>query len=583
MEPLVTKSNTDLYPGVAPPDHRWIVSMLCVLSIMCTSTAALAQAAVQLETARLVNLLPQGQLYLATEAEPPASAQSSAAALNEWLARQQPVSEINRLGGSYWFHIPVRHDSNITQWVIEPHGGMIEKVDVRVYLPELPLQSATTGHYAVQPYELHYGRDVMLPKSITAQVLLRIESRYFSRPLKVYAGTQASYRQTVLTENILILLALGAMLSLAFYNLFVFAGTRDRALLYYALFLLAATVGWSRAFHIPAQWLGWYGLWWSFIPFCLLAVFRNLFYLEFLQLKQHAPRLARWSWLTVALALLALPSALIVLPYAYLVTSVVITMTLVLGLWAGILRLSQGYRPARYYLAAYVAVLAPSFMLLPSAFVTAPTLVRSAELLVVLGTVADAILLAFALAEKIRLMARQKDEYLERLNRALHQASNDHLTGIPNRYAFDRALNAVIATAPGADAAQRIMLAIIDLDGLKRINDTLGHASGDTLLREFSNQLKTLNSGGLSVYRLGGDEFAVIGETHHEPLIRQAMPRFEQALRETGFAECGISYGITFGVEGATYAQMLKNADTKMYLHKTAKRNQLDLSLMPAE
>ena len=499
---------------------------------------------------------------------PPADVQTSVAALEKWLAQQQRVAHINRFGGSYWFYATVRNDSNVTRWVIEPHSGLTEYAQVYVYLPGMAAQSFTTGYHTDNPYMLHYGGDVTLPQGATAQVLLRIESRYFTHPLSIFVSTQASYRKTVITENVWILSALGAMLTLALYNLFIFIGIRDRSLLYYALYLLAAVVAWGSLFNIPAQWLGWRDLRWSFVAFLLMVVFNTLFYLEFLQLRRHAPRLARLSRYTILLALVLLPISFLVLPYASTIVTAVVSFSLILALWAGVIRLSQGYHPARYFLAAFVALLIPSLLVLPYNLRLVEHAVRMDRLLALIGSAADAILLAFALADKIRLLARKKDDYLAQLNRALGQASTDHLTGIANRFAFDHALGAL-----SADAAQQVMLVIIDLDGLKRINDEHGHAYGDALLREFARQLQTLSSTGMSVFRLGGDEFSVIGQAHDEDMVRQAMLRFEGELRAAGFTDCGISYGIAFGTEGASGSQLLTHADTRMYLHKTSKRS----------
>ena len=346
-------------------------------------------------------------------------------------------------------------------------------------------------------------------------------------------------------------------------------------MLYYALYLLMAAFGWARVFNIQAQWFGWYSLWWHYMPFGLFVAFGMLFHLEFLQLDRNVPRLARLSRLNLLLSLLILPVGLFALPYAFMLTNVALLFGLVVALWAGAVRLRQGFLPARYFLAAFIALALSGAVHMPSGLGMLSITVRSTEIWVVLATAIEAILLAFALADKIRLMTHQKDEYLEQLNRALHQASTDHLTGIPNRYAFDRALQALSDTG----AMQRLLLTIIDLDGLKRINDTQGHIHGDALLCEFAKQLKTLNSTGLSVYRLGGDEFAVVGEKHQEEAVRRAMAQFESALLEVGFGSCGISYGIAFGAEAATSSQLLKTADTRMYAHKAAKRNDVAPSL----
>jgi diguanylate cyclase (GGDEF)-like protein len=483
-----------------PTFVAWIAGLLWWL-------AGPAYAQATLSPTEPLELTRGGQFYLAEANEEPPDVDR----LADWLARKTPVAHVSLLGGRYWFHATVRNDSPATQWVIDPHASLMEHVGGWIYVGGQPPQTFVTGYHADTPYMLHYGSDITLPRGSSAHVLLRIDSRYFARLPGIDIQTKAEYRRTVISENVLALFALGALLTLALYNLFMFLGTRDKALLYYALYLLAATAGWGLTFHIPAQWLGWHGLQWHYLPFFLMVVFNTLFYIEFLQLREANPRLAWAGYANLVLALVILPANL---------------------------GLSQD-------------------------------MVRNPELIALLGSTADAILLAFALADKIRLLALEKDGYMVQLHRALDQASTDSLTGIGNRHAFDRTLSKLTA----ADSSAGLMLVMIDLDGLKRINDERGHAHGDALLCEFSRQLQTLRDREMTVFRLGGDEFAVLGDMRHEDETRRDMRRFEERLHAAGFEGCGISFGIAFGSEITSSSQLLIHADARMYRHKSTKRD----------
>jgi diguanylate cyclase (GGDEF)-like protein len=512
----------------------------------------------------------RGQLYVAQDDTPPASP----AQLSAWLAKQKPVERVSLFGGSYWFLATVQNDTQQTRWVIDPTGALMERIEVRVYTAEdQPVQSFITGYSANSSYMLHYGGNVELAIGARAQVLLRIESRYFARYPSIYVASQASYRKTVISENVLTLCALGAMLTLALYNLFVYFGVRDRAMLYYALYLLTATISWGLTLHVASDWLGWRGLSWHYVAFFLGAVFNTQFFLEFLRLKTHAPRLAWVARGNMFVALALLPICFLSVAYAHLLATAVISVTLTLALVSGMIRLAQGFLPARYFLAAFFALLLPAVLILPANFGLVPSVMRNIELFTLLGATTDAVLLAFALADKIRLLGREKDEYLHKLNDALTQASTDSLTGIANRHAFDRTLSTMTIATPDSEAPQRIMLVMIDLDGLKRINDKRGHVHGDALLREFAQQLSLLKSDGMNVFRLGGDEFAVLGERTQEDLVRHKLNQIERHLHEAGFPDSGISYGIAFGSEINSGSQLLMHADARMYLHKTTKKS----------
>jgi diguanylate cyclase (GGDEF)-like protein len=531
--------------------------------------AASAQSPVSLNAEVEAEISARGQLYVAQEDTPPASP----AALGPWLAKQKQVERVSLFGGSYWFLATVQNDTLQTRWVIDPTGALMERIEVRVYAAGHPVQSFITGYNANSSYMLHYGGNVELPIGGQAQVLLRIESRYFARYPSIYVASQANYRKTVISENVLTLCALGAMLTLALYNLFVYLGVRDRAMLYYAMYLLAATASWAMTLHVASDWLGWRGLSWHYVAFFLGAVFNTMFFLEFLHLREHAPRLAWVARGNMFVALALLPICFLSVAYAHLLATAVISVTLTLALVSGMIRLGQGFLPARYFLAAFFALLLPAVLILPANFGLVPSVMRNIELFTLLGATTDAVLLAFALADKIRLLGREKDNYLLQLNDALTQASTDSLTGIANRHAFDRTITAMTAASADTETPQRIMLVMIDLDGLKRINDEHGHAHGDGLLREFAQQLSALKSDGMSVFRLGGDEFAVLGERSQEDLARHKLNQIERLLHEAGFPGCGISYGIAFGSEINSGSQLLMHADARMYLHKTTKKS----------
>jgi diguanylate cyclase (GGDEF)-like protein len=531
--------------------------------------AAHAQSPLLADPVNPIDLLRHGEVYTAHDHDaPPAEAD----ALATWLADHDRVNRVSLFGGSYWLHAVVRNESATTRWIVDPHGSLMERVDVRVYVPGSAVQAFSSGYQADTEYMLHYGGDVTLPEGAVAHVLVRIESRYFARFPSVDLVTESSYRKTVVSENVLTLAALGALVTLALYNLFMFYGTRDKALLYYSLYLLAATVAWGLTFHLGAHWLGFHDLRWHYVGFFLLPVFNTLFYLEFLQLQRLAPGLATISRAVILLSLALLPCCFFALPYAHAAATLVISLSLVLALIAGVVSLASGFLPARYFLAAFLAVVVPAAFILPANLGLIESPVRNTELLTLLGGTADAVLLAFALADKIRLMAQQKDEYLVQLNRALDQASTDYLTGILNRHAFDRLLGAAMAPERNDDEVHKVMLVMIDLDGLKRINDEHGHTQGDALLCEFARQLTTIKSAHTHVFRLGGDEFAVLGDAASESAVRAAMGEFESCLQGAGFGGCGVSYGMAFGSETRSGSQLLIRADGRMYQHKTAKR-----------
>jgi len=157
-------------------------------------------------------------------------------------------------------------------------------------------------------------------------------------------------------------------------------------------------------------------------------------------------------------------------------------------------------------------------------------------------------------------------------------AFNDALTGLPNRRFFmeslERQMNLV------ARGQKSVSLFLIDLDGFKSINDTIGHDAGDWVLTTVSDRMQTSLRKGDLVARLGGDEFTIILENVSEPLVlrRIAMDVIRSIEEPIDFkgqpANVSASIGIAMAPKDAKEIDaLLKNADSAMYHAKESGKN----------
>lgn len=156
-------------------------------------------------------------------------------------------------------------------------------------------------------------------------------------------------------------------------------------------------------------------------------------------------------------------------------------------------------------------------------------------------------------------------------------SEHDALTSLPNRRSFQAHLQA--ATIRAMERNGFVGLLLLDLDHFKHVNDTLGHAAGDHLLKTFAKRLKTSVRSNDFVARLGGDEFAIIleGVTEGNDLVRAGQSILSRLQIPVRFGGRAISGGASIG--GALFPQdaksahdLLKCADTALYALKCSGR-----------
>lgn len=169
----------------------------------------------------------------------------------------------------------------------------------------------------------------------------------------------------------------------------------------------------------------------------------------------------------------------------------------------------------------------------------------------------------------LRREVRQRQALARRLE---HEATHDPLTGLPNRRSFMNALDRALGRARRGD--HMVAILFIDLDGFKRINDELGHDSGDQLLRHVAERFSSALRQTDMVARLGGDEFAVLADAPGaeapmmlaERLVRTAStPMLDGHPGQRISASVGVAL---FPLDATDGHALLREADAAMYRAK---------------
>ncbi|ATU93193.1 sensor domain-containing diguanylate cyclase [Phyllobacterium zundukense] len=162
------------------------------------------------------------------------------------------------------------------------------------------------------------------------------------------------------------------------------------------------------------------------------------------------------------------------------------------------------------------------------------------------------------------------------LDRTRYMADFDLMTGLANRSQFQSKLSMLCESHAERNRSGALLL--VDLDGFKKVNDTLGHAVGDECLKEIANRLKEVCRDAEVVARIGGDEFAVFLGSHFDRgatanFAREIVEALSKPIDHCGQSlKLGASVGVAL-VDACTPSELFKKADIALYAAKAAGRN----------
>jgi signal transduction histidine kinase/DNA-binding NarL/FixJ family response regulator len=485
-------------------------ALLLLLACCTHAMAAPASAPIAL-TSGSIDLAKAGQLF-ADNGEP---YPVNAAGLPAMLAKLTPASKVNLLGGSYWLYAELRNDSRQPNWVIDPNDTLIDMVDIQIYGEDGSTRQMLTGYRQLHSYLLHYGKDIDLQPGQRYQVLIRFSSPYYARTPVFSVLPRTDYQQLVAEENVLIIGSVGALLALTVFNFFIYSITRDRSSLYYSMYVLCYAVAWGMTFHLSADLFGWHNLHWHYVPFFLLPVLSTLFYTTFLRLKETAPRLYLLSRINIVLPLVTLPTCFLALSYAHTIATIVITIWMTMALTTGIIVWRGGYYPARFFVLGFVALMVPGLIILPANVGLIPALVSNAQLFTLLGGTLDGVLLAFALADQIRLLRNNLEQRVKERTAELTEAKEHAEVVSRHRIDFLSAMSHDIRT-PLAGVIGMIKFAMRDQTVRGRTEEYLriGLQNSESLLAILNDILdfSKIDAGRLSIETVDFDLIALIDD-----------------------------------------------------------------------
>jgi diguanylate cyclase (GGDEF)-like protein/PAS domain S-box-containing protein len=199
-------------------------------------------------------------------------------------------------------------------------------------------------------------------------------------------------------------------------------------------------------------------------------------------------------------------------------------------------------------------------------------------------TAVDGRIVVHGVAADVTERHRMAEQLAETQARLAHLAYHDPLTGLANRLHYQEQLDQAVTRARAAGGGVAVLF--IDLDGFKRVNDELGHATGDELLCEVARRLSQATRSEDLIARLGGDEFLAlvdgsspsgqpgVGQLANEVAARVTAALADAIVLPSATLRISASIGVaTYPTDATTGRDLIQHADLAMYCAKHANRD----------
>ena len=510
----------------------------------------------------------------------------------------------------YWFHTRVTNLSSPNdRWVIEGLYPIIDRMEMFVVKADGSIGRQIAGDsvpFRLRPRDHHnINFFLKLAPGQSVDLFFRVQTSGAVQ-MRTLLWHSDQFSSADHQERFLLGLYYGLLVCMAIFNLLIFVSIRDTNYLWYVSYILSYGLLQFTLNGLAFEHLWPESPWWNnravgFListgMFCVLGFSRS-----FLALRDNVPRLEKVFLAFMAFFVVTGAASLFWPDYGPVIRVNTFMAAVAVGfvILAGGICLYRRFRPARYFMVAWTALLSGMLLYTLKTFAVVPANFFT-EYGIQIGSAFEVILLSIALADRLRHMTlktqriqqemteklesrvAERTAELELVNRQLEALSaTDGLTGVFNRRYFDTRLaeEAVRSRRQGPMA-----LIMIDVDHFKSFNDNLGHLAGDACLRRLADALTTVVRRGTdTVARYGGEEFAIIlpytDATGAGKLAETIRRTVEQNLRfqwEGQQVPVTVSVGVASAPGGLSVepGQLIAAADEALYASKQAGRNRV--------
>lgn len=320
------------------------------------------------------------------------------------LFKLTPALEmVSPFGDRYVSLFTLHNDTQYSRWFVYPYGSPADSVQINQYREGRRVKQVENGLELDSQMDFRYGTSIELAPGEKSTIAILFDSGFYAAPMKIVLKPEAEAYQYFKVENIIMLMSLGVCLALGIYNLFLFFGTGDKAYLYYAISTFGFALGWAYVFGVFTSIFPNVNPVFAVVAFSFGLCFAAQFNTTFLRLKVHAPKLHTFTRFAGFAVFLTLPAAIYNIGLGIMLISIVSLIIIVIGVYAGVKRWVAGDIPARYFVIALLSVVIPNFFGNLINLNVFPEVNLNVFLIAQIGNSLDSLILAFALAEKVRL------------------------------------------------------------------------------------------------------------------------------------------------------------------------------------
>lgn len=407
---------------------------------------------------------------------------------------------------------------------------------------------------------------------------LRIESTSAIRLPVIFWQKEAFLRDSFL-KNSGFGAVYGILFAMLLFNLFIFFALRDKVYLFYVLymgsmFFYQLQVHGHLKMFVDIPYGLYNGVFWLVLGAAF--VFSVYFTREFLQVRDQVPRLDKV--LTGMVILAGVQSVLGFFGLNVWANHIAHGLGLLGPLFMitlATIRFRQGFKPARYYLLAWGFLLMGVLLWSLSAYIDNPF---PAVNYLLVATAGEAMLLSFALADRVRVLRLKKVELNEKVEHYRDLSLTDELTGLYNkRYLYIKMDEEILIAAR---ECKSLSFMVIDIDHFKFYNDNYGHWEGDKVLIKLGKIFMLSLKESHLAFRYGGEEFTILlPNTEHDDAFCIAEKLREKIKKESFYptpdkkAIVTVSIGLTVMNAGDDISSLFQRADEALYKAKKEGRN----------